>query len=242
MVPRTHLLLATLLATAWSTAAPAAAATPDPVHGADRLLHVQRIAAEPGRGREALGRLERLPLAECQSMDYQMTLACAARDAGAASQAAEAVATITLLPARLESSTIGIFGHELTDLRAWLTATGESLYCQALSASATGDLKVAVKSYLVAIKCDQALLARDDRGLAKLGLQALRRMSERQPERPDLQFQLGYYSYLMGDIRGAVDAFEAHSRVQPLAYDRWRGALWLAAARAELGRLHPRPR
>lgn len=177
---------------------------------------------------QTLAELAKKPLAECQTVEYQLAVARAGRAAGAAGPVAEAVETAKLLPVTAGGPSTAETA-ELADDRTWLEARGGDLYTKALEAQAAGDLKTAVKSYLLAVKCNQAVLGRDDHGLREIALGALRKMADKHPEKPVLRFQLGFYSYLFGDLTGAGAAFAAHDAAQTDPYLKWRGGLWIKA-------------
>lgn len=162
-----------------------------------------------------------------QTAEHQLTLARAAFKAGTVAPLAEAVETATLM---------GANDPALPAMKQWLSIKATELFARAMTAQAAGDLKTAVKSYLVAIKCDRSLLANDDRGLRGTALGALRRMADKHPEKPALRFQLGFYSWLCGDLPAAREALAAHETAQTDPYLRWRGQLWLQTVSEEAAR------
>lgn len=183
--------------------------------------------------KEALARLSRLPLAERTTVEHHVAVARAAASVDDAAQVAEAVGTAGLLPAQATPRSIGFVSEELPPLREWLEKRADEYYESAVMALRSNDMKAAARSYLLAVKCNPALLGREDHGLAKLSLGALQRMVGRYPDRTDLRFQLGYYSYLLGDTGGAVTALEQHQTTQTEPYKKWRGQVWLAVIRAD---------
>ena len=205
-----------------------------------RLLDVSKALQDASRGKEVMAQLAQFPFGECQTVEYHVAMAKAARNANVPARAAEAFGIVNLLPAQVTPSAIGMVGTELPVLRSWLTAKSEELYKKAVAAKAAGDMKTAVKSYLVAVKCDASVMSRDDSGLGSLGLNALKKLAAAHPEKVDLQFQLAYYDYLFGDSRGAIAALESHQKSQTDVYKKWRAGIWLATIKA--GEAGPAPR
>lgn len=197
-------------------------------------LTLDRGAAVAAGAPQTLLDVQKAPIAQTRTVEHHVLLGCAARDADQPALVAEAIAVVGLLPAQVAPRSLGMVGAELPRLREYLWSKAEQLYKKAIAAHDAGDLKTAVKSYLVALKCDPAVMSRDDRGLGKRGLEALRKVAAKPPERPDLKFQLGWYSHLFGDAAGAVAALEAHQAVQIDPYKLWRAGLWLARIRAEV--------
>lgn len=192
------------------------------------------LCAGPSRAADGpLKLLEQQTLAESQTVEHHVALGRTARQADRPAEVAEALALVSMLPPQVAPRAIGMVGTELPRLREYLRQRGAQLFDAAMAAHAAGDLKTAVKSYLVSLKCDASLMSRDDRGLGKLGLDALRKMSVKHPERADLKFQLGFYSHLFGDSAAAVAALEAQQQQETDPYKRWRGGLWLRMIQAE---------
>lgn len=199
------------LALAWLVATAACAAEPP------RLLDVQK--------REV----------DFRTLDHHLELATAARQAAAAGPAAEAVATMDLLPMAASPRTVSRMTGELAEIREWLRQRSEDLYAEAMAARVANDFKVAVKRWLLAVKCDPSVMIRDDRGLKDLALGALRKAAAQPAPKPEIVFQLGRYSWLFGDLAAAAAAFEQHGALETDAYKRWRGQLWRDRMRTELG-------
>jgi hypothetical protein len=171
-------------------------------------------------------------LLECQSVEYQLAIAREARNKGAAAPVAEALATADLLPARATPGEVAA-PTEVASHRQWLEQKGDELYVKAMAALDAGDRKTAVKSYLVAVKCATTVMARDDRGLRDLALGALRQMADKHPEKPGLRFQVGYYSWLFGDLPASRAAFDRYEAEEKDPYRRWRGQVWRERVIAE---------
>ena len=201
-----------------------------------KLLDVAKSVDDDTHGKQAMADLAALPLKECTTVEYHVALGRAARHANAAAQAAEASATAGIMPAQVAPSMIGLVSAEMPVLREWLRRRADDLYEKSGTALAAGDRKTAVKAYLVAVKCDPAVLTRDDRGLGKLGMDALRALAAKHPEKAELAFQLGYYSWIFGDAAGAITALQAQQRSEKDAYKLWRGKLWLQVIQADVAR------
>lgn len=160
------------------------------------------------------------PAADRQSADHQLSIARTARAAGTPAPVAEALATAELLSAGAAAN------PEIASHRQWLAEQGTQLYAKAMTALDAKDYKTAVKSYLVAVKCDASILGRDDRGLRDASIGALRRMADKHPEKPALRFQVGYYSWLFGDLPGAQAALDRYQAEESDPHKRWRGQMW----------------
>lgn len=216
--------LALILLVALAGRAPAAAWVDD----MDALL-----AQQPGSGKAVVDVLERLPLADRETPDYHWLLARAHRDAGQAGPAAEAVATYALLDPR--------GSRDLAEVRAWLARRGDELARAAQAARQRADLLVAVRAFLVAAKCNPALLSRDENDMGAEALAVVQRAIDAHPDRVAYRFQLGFFLYLSGKLELARDAWRAYLALERDPYRAWRARTWLARAEWELAPPSPVP-
>jgi hypothetical protein len=177
--------------------------------------------AVPAKAKDTVAWLAALPLEERQSADFHWAMARACQAADKAGPSAEAVALYSILPARPR--------RDLEPVKAWLAKKGEESFAMARTAQASGDMKTAVKRFLVAVKCNPSLLGEDDRGLRDMASGALGRLCDRNPTRPDYRYHLGFYGNLFGETPTAVEAYQAVVQMETDPYKKWRAQTWLGS-------------
>jgi hypothetical protein len=198
------------------------AAVPEP----GWLKEFESCMTQPGTAASGVGYLEKLTEAERRSADYHWALARAYQAVDKPCPAAEAIATYRILPAGTK--------RDLAPVVAWLATRSRASYERALAAHEAGDLKTAVKSFLVAVKCDPAVLSKDDHGLRALAGDALVRLVNRDPVRPEVRFHRAYYGVLFGETEAAVRGFEMLGMMETDLYKKWRAKVWLDRIRQDL--------
>jgi hypothetical protein len=190
------------------------------------LAKFEQTMADPGAAPAALEMLRALPQGAKQTSDYHWALARAYQAADQPSAAAEAVATYGILPPNPP--------RDLTPIKNWLSERSNTLYSRATESIHAGDGKTGIKSFLQAVKCDPAVLVKDNAGVGDASLQALKRLVEKRPEKNDYRFQLGFISYLYGKSDVCEQALRAYIPREKDPYKAWRAHTWLGRIRWEL--------
>jgi tetratricopeptide (TPR) repeat protein len=176
-------------------------------------------------GPTSLAFLENLPQEQRQTAEYHWALAQAFKAAAKPCPAAEAVATYGILPHEN--------ARDLAAVNTWLKAQSRRYLALSTKAKAAGNLKVALKAYLAAVKCDPSVVSKDPTGLKATASAAIGRLVSKDPSRPESQHLQGFFSYLFGDSATALRCFGALADLESDPYKKWRAQIWREWIRRE---------
>jgi hypothetical protein len=173
------------------------------------MVEVEQKLASAETAKGAVAYLDALPLATKQTSDFQWAMARAAMAVGEVRLASRSIIAYEMLlvpnPKR-----------DFTVVKRWLSQKGVEEHKLALEALKKGDKLESIRHYLVAVRCDQAVLGLDDHKLRKASKAVLDKLVQAKPDEIQRWQDLAFYSYFFGDIKGAKAALE---QVQALAKD-----------------------
>ena len=173
------------------------------------------------RGTAALEYLRGQPDAVKKTADYQWALAYACQEAGDPEPAAMALVTYDILTRRK--------GRDVGGLRAWLAVQGQALLRSAAGRLAANDEAGAVRDFLHAAVCDQALIQQPAAGLRDSTGQQLVRLAHANPQKLEYWALLAGYYFHTAHLDASKAAMEHYLALDLDDYQRWRGGVWMSS-------------
>lgn len=197
------------LVLALASCAPPARASGDPWRPTFEALSVQ-----PGQERTAFDYLQRLPMEVKVTAAFHVALARSAKAVDNALWASRAVMVLDLFLRPTPPPDLG-------EIKAWLTAKGLRHHQLALAALSKGDDAGAAREYLVAVRCDQAVLGFDNRRLRESSYGVMDKLVRAHSDDPQYWGHLAFYSYFYGHLAAAREALQRGLVIQREPYMRW---------------------
>lgn len=172
------------------------------------------LARQPGQARTAFDYLQRQPMEVKQTAAYHAALARAAYAIDNQLWAARAMMVLTMF---LEPTPM----PDLGSVKKWLGEKGLEHHRRAREALAKGDERAAAKEYLIAVRCDHAVLGFDDRHLRDVSYTLIDKLVREHATVPEYWGHMAFYSYYFGRLDAARQALEQGIKLQQDPYMRW---------------------
>jgi hypothetical protein len=173
------------------------------------------MAANP-EGADAIAFLDGLKLADKQTSDFHWAMGRAAVAAKDVRRASRAVVVYDRLFTAVPPRDVG-------PIKKWLSEKGIAFHSSALKELQAGRKKEAVKDYLIAVRCDQAVLGLDDGNLRTVALKVLDKLVATHPEDVTHLLDQAFYNFFFGQEDLARKALLSAIAKEKDPYMKWLG-------------------